>query len=125
MENRLPLNVGSIINYLQYSTKVAQWGTPSCSRSQPVTDNAVRVVDQIDCSHTPPAWAVPPELHVLHGVNAGYKSQDLLQQPGLEHASTGMPGQRTACAATQGESINIHPFLQYKILGTGHAFILG
>ena len=26
--------------------------------------------------------AVPHELHVLNSVNAGYKSQDLLQQPG-------------------------------------------
>ena len=39
-----------------------------------------------------------PELHVLHGVNAAYTSQDLLHQSGLEHASTGMPDQRTACA---------------------------
>ena len=57
-------------------------------------------VDPIDWSHPPSSWAVP-ELHVLYGVNAAYKSQDLLQQ-GFEHASTGMPDQRTACAATQG-----------------------
>ena len=37
----------------------------------------------------PPAWAVPPELLVLQGVNAAYKSQDLVSQPGLEHASKG------------------------------------
>ena len=46
--------------------------------------------------------AVPPEVHVLHGVNAGYKSQDLLQQPRREHASLGMPGQSNAFAATHG-----------------------
>ena len=51
---------------------------------------------------TPTVMAVPPELHVLHGVNAGYKSQDLLQQPGIEQESIGLPSQRTACAATQG-----------------------
>ena len=46
--------------------------------------------------------AVTPELHVLHGANAGYKSQDLLQLVRREHASFGMPGQRSACAPTQG-----------------------
>ena len=42
MENLLPQNVGTIINYLQESTDVAKWGTPSCSRPQPATDNGVR-----------------------------------------------------------------------------------
>ena len=51
--------------------------------------------------------AVPPELHVLHGANSGNKSQDLLQQPGREHTSVGMPGQRTACAATHGMKVVI------------------
>ena len=37
---------------------------------------------------------------MLHGVNVAYKSQDLFQQPGLKHASMGMPDQRTTCAAT-------------------------
>ena len=41
VENQLPQNVGSIINYLQY-TIAAQWGTPSCSQPQPATDNGVR-----------------------------------------------------------------------------------
>ena len=41
VENLLPQNVGSIINYLQY-TEAAQWGTPSCSQPQPATDNGVR-----------------------------------------------------------------------------------
>ena len=62
---------------------------------------ASATVDPIDWSHPPPSLAVPPKLHVLHGVNAAYKSQDLLHQPGLEHVSTGMPDQRTTCAATQ------------------------
>ena len=47
-----------------------------------------------------------PELHVLHSVNAAYKSQDLLQQPGLERASTGMQDQRTTGAATQGTALH-------------------
>ena len=63
---------------------------------------ASETVDPIDWSPPLPSWAVPPELHVLPGVNAAYKSQDFLHQQGLGHASTGMPDQRTACAATQG-----------------------
>ena len=42
VENLLPQNVGSIINYLQKFTEVAQWGAPSCSQPQPATDNGVR-----------------------------------------------------------------------------------
>ena len=52
-------------------------------------------VDPIDWSYPPLSRAVPPELHVLPGVYAAHKSQDLLHQPGLEHASTFMPDQRT------------------------------
>ena len=63
---------------------------------------ASETVDLIDWSHPPPSWAVPHELQVLHGVNAAYKLQDLLQQPGLEQSSTSMPVRRTACVATQG-----------------------
>ena len=62
-------------------------------------------VGPIDWSHSPPSWAVLPELHVFHGVNAGYKSQDMLHQPGLEHAPFGTPCQRTACAGTHGGNI--------------------
>ena len=68
----------------------------------PLRIMAPETVYPIDWSHPPPSWAVPPELHVLHGVNAAYKSQDLVHQPGLEHASTGMLDQHTACAATHG-----------------------
>ena len=63
---------------------------------------ASETVDPIDWSHPSPSWAVPSELHVLYGVNAAYKSQDFVHQPGLESASTGMPDQRTTGAATQG-----------------------
>ena len=42
VENLLPQNVVSIINYLQKYTEAAQWGTPSCSQPQPATDNGVR-----------------------------------------------------------------------------------
>ena len=65
---------------------------------------ASETVDPIDWSRPPHSWAVPPELHVLYGVNTAYKSQDLLQQPRLERASTGMPYKRTTGEATQGYS---------------------
>ena len=66
---------------------------------------ALETVDPIDCSCT-----VPYELHVLHGVTGPTnhkpkpenKKQNLLQQPEFEHASSGMPDQRTACEATRG-----------------------
>ena len=41
-EYTIPQNVGSIINLLAVISEVAQWGTPSCSRSQIATDNGVR-----------------------------------------------------------------------------------
>ena len=61
---------------------------------------ASETIYSIDWSHPSPSWAVPSELHVLRGVNAAYKTQDLLQQSGLEYAFTGMPDQRNVCAAT-------------------------
>ena len=42
VENLLPQNVGSIINYLQWCTEATQWEAPSCSQPQPATDNGVR-----------------------------------------------------------------------------------
>ena len=41
VENLLPQNVESIINYL-LSLLIAQWLTPSCSRPQEATDSDVR-----------------------------------------------------------------------------------
>ena len=95
------------VNYqlLAVITVVAKWRTPSCSRPQSATDNGVRDGRSNWLVAPPPSWAVPPELHVLHGVNAAYKSQDLLHRPGLERASTSMPDQLTTCAATQGINI--------------------
>ena len=92
-EYLLPQNVGSI-NLLK---------KPNGELLVAVDHNQQRTmasetVDPIDWPHTPPSWAVPTELHVLHAVIASYKSQDLPLQPGLELASLGMPDQRTACA---------------------------
>ena len=59
MEYLLPQDVRSIINYLLQYTEVPQWGIPSYSRPQPVTNNHVRRFDPIDWSHPPPSWEVP------------------------------------------------------------------
>ena len=45
--------------------------------------------------------AVSPELPVLHDANAVHKLQDLLQRVRREHATFGMPGQRTALPVRQ------------------------
>ena len=89
------------INYqlLAVIIEAAQLETHSCSRPQPATDNGVRDGRSNCLVAPPPSLAVPPELHVLHCVNAACRSQDLLHQPGLEHASAGMPNQHTTCAA--------------------------
>ena len=66
---------------------------------------ASETVDKIDWLLLPALHrAVPPELQILHDASAGYESQDLLQRVRREHATFGMPSQRTACAATQGIS---------------------
>ena len=54
VENLLPQNVSSIINYLQQFTEVAQWGAPSCSQPQQLRTMASETVDPIDWSHPPP-----------------------------------------------------------------------
>ena len=78
-------NVGSLIVYLNCSNILKY---PNGELIVAVDHNQLRAmasetVDPIDWSYPPPSWAVPPEQPVLHGVNAAYKSQDLLQQPML------------------------------------------
>ena len=77
-------------------------GTPTWGQPQPATDNGVKDGKSNLVVAPPTLMGSTPELHVLHGVNAAYKSQDLLQQPGLEQASTGMlDSEYKTCAATQ------------------------
>ena len=61
VENILPQNVGSIINYLQYSTEVAQWEI-AVDHSQ-LRTMASETADPIDWLNPPPppSWAVLPE----------------------------------------------------------------
>ena len=62
------------------ATEVPQWGASSCSRPQPAMENGVRDCRSNWLAITPTLQrAVSPELHLLHGANAVYKSQDLLQ----------------------------------------------
>ena len=64
--------------------------------------------------------AMPLVRHnVLHSVNAAYKSQDFVYQPGLEHVSTGMPDHLTTCAATQG----IQPLWSARVSSHCHAAV--
>ena len=109
VKNLLPQNVVSIINYFSWSNVVAQWWTPSCSRPLPATDNSDNCVrDYIQLTgrtlHTTQG-STPWDSRIAR-YNAGNKSHDL-QQPVIEDRTReiGMPGQRTACAATQGISV--------------------
>ena len=83
VENLLPQNVGSIINYLQSFTEVAQWGAPSCSRPQPATDKASETVDPIDWSHPPPYTGQYPLSSTYCTVQCGLQITRLaaLSQP--------------------------------------------
>ena len=64
---------------------------------------ASETVDQINWPlHRSINRAEPPELYVLYGANAGHKSQDLLCPVERERSAFRVPGQRIACAATQG-----------------------
>ena len=64
MENLLPQNMGSIINYLQQCTEAAQWELLVAVNHNQLWITASEMVDPIDWSHS---WAVPPERHVVTG----------------------------------------------------------
>ena len=86
VENLRPQNVGSIINYLQWSTEVAQWGPPTCSRQQPATDNSVRHGRSNWLVAPPPSWAVPPE-RLVHSINRCSLSRESTPQPSAWEAT--------------------------------------
>ena len=87
VQNRLPQNVGSIINNFSNLLKQlnGQWGTPCCSLPQPATDNGVREVDTIAWSHPPPSWAVPPE-RLVHSINLCSSATAGIRSCNLQHA---------------------------------------
>ena len=78
-------------------------GSSQLQSTTPATDNGVRD-GRSNWLVAPPTLqtAVPPELHVLHSAMRAAKSQDSLHWESRERATFGVPGQRTACAATQG-----------------------
>ena len=103
VENLLAQNVGSIINYLQQFTEVAQWGATSCSQLQPATDNGVRD-GRSNWLVAPPRYTGQCPLSSTYCTlqcGLGCKSQDLLHWESLDRATFGMTDQYTACAATQ------------------------
>ena len=93
VENLLPQNVGSIINYLQYCTEVAQWGLLVAVNHNQLWTLAPETVDPIDWSHPPHSWAVPPERHV-HSINQCNLS-------GTRMCNRSMRGNHLAYVATQ------------------------
>ena len=80
VENLLPQNV--VFNYQQLAVMLLK--KPNGELPVAVDPSQLRtmasetvVLRFLPTQHN----AITPELHVLHGVNAVYKSQDLLQQP--------------------------------------------
>ena len=95
VENRLPQNMGSIINYLQYNVLKH----PNGELLVAVNHNQLRTmasetVDPIEWSHPPPTWAVPPE-RLVHSINQCNLS-------GNRTCNFSMRGNHLAYAATQG-----------------------
>ena len=75
---------------------------------------ASETVDPIDWSHpTHPTQDSTPWAPRIAQFNAGCKSQDLLHWLRCERATFGTPGQRTACADTQGitKYKTVHPYV--------------
>ena len=84
-------------------TEVAQLGSPSCSRPQPATDNGVRdgrsnwLVVTPHPSQSANSWA--PRIALW---KFGIQITRLAAATGTRTQDLGLPGQRTACAATLG-----------------------
>ena len=120
MENILQQNVGSIINYSKQSTEVAEWGTPSCSRPQPATDNGLRDGKSNLLFAPPPSGAVPSE-RLVHSIN-----RCSLSSPGTRLCYCSMRGNHLAYAATQGETLvsGMRPVSELLVRGFGGHVLL-
>ena len=68
VENLLPLNVGSIINYLQEYTEAAQWELLVAVDHKEIGTKASETVDPIDRSHPHTHEQYPPES-LEHSIN--------------------------------------------------------
>ena len=85
VENLLPQNVGSIINYLQQCSEQPNGELLVAVNHNQLRTMASETVDPIDWLHPPPSWAVPPERDV--------QSINRASSAGLERATA-------ACEAT-------------------------
>ena len=91
------------------TTEVAQWGTHSCTRPQPATDNGVRD-GRYNCLVAPPTLMGSTSLAPLLAwckwwLKIARLAAATRAWKRIQWRTSGTPGQRTACAATQ--SINI------------------
>ena len=92
---------GKLSTTCSNADEVSQWGAPSCSRPKPATNNGVKDGRSNWLAVIPhPTQGSNPWTPRIARCKCSYKSQDLLQQVRREHATFGMPGQGTACAAT-------------------------
>ena len=103
VENLLPLNVWSIINNLQ---KWYRSSPMDCSQLQSTTASygkwrERRLIEMTGRYRPPFTGQYPLSSTCMIQASACYKSQDLLQTVGREHATFGMPGQRTSYEGTQ------------------------
>ena len=89
LENLLPQNVGSIINYWQQCTEQPNGELLVAVNHNKLRTMASETVDQIDCSHPPPSWAVPPE-RLVHNRYKSVQPQ-LESNVQLQHASQPRP----------------------------------
>ena len=86
------------------ATKVTQWGTPSCSRPQPATDNIFRDDRSNWLAVTPhPTQGTTAWSSRVARCKCGLQNAILASARRREHVTFRMPGQRTASAATQCE----------------------
>ena len=87
MENLLPQNVGSIINYMKYFTGVAQWELQVAVDHNQLWTMASEIIDPIDWLHPLPHGQYPLSPSCILEIGA------VSVQPGIDLATS-------ACKAT-------------------------
>ena len=105
MENLLPQNVGSIINYLQQSTEVANGELLVAVDHNQLWIIASETVASIVWSHLPPSWAAPPEC-LVHSINLCSSATARIRS--CNFATFSMRDNHLAYAAAQGTQQILH-----------------
>ena len=96
VENLLPQNVRSVINYTCSNVlKYPNWEFLVAVGHNQLRIMASETVDLIDWSHPPPSWAVPPE-RLVHSIN-----RCSLSPIGNRPCNFSIRGNHLAYAATQ------------------------